>query len=42
MMYAEWYDVSNLVVILAVEVCVDYGGSVCVCFMFVLTTTWCV
>ena len=26
MMYVEWYGVCNFVVILAIEVCVDYGG----------------
>ena len=26
MLHVEWYGVCNFVVILAVDVCVDYGG----------------
>ena len=26
MMYSEWYDVCDFIVLSVVEVCVDYGG----------------
>ena len=29
-MYSEWFGICDFVVLSVVEVCVDYGGGVCV------------